>query len=136
MFIQKLTIKNLKCFAEDSEAIEFNVPDGKTEGSGLNIFVGENGTGKTATLEAINYLTESHFAIQNRLKIFDFHKDTNEIIVEAIFNQNFNYKMPETYRGQFFKCNGLNCSAVARGTENRQETAFPIAFNFYQRFEC
>lgn len=114
MFIQKLTIKNLKCFAEDSEAIEFNVPDGKTEGSGLNIFVGENGTGKTATLEAINYLTESHFAIQNRLKIFDFHKDTNEIIVEAIFNQNFNYKMPETYRGQFFKCNGLNCSASQR----------------------
>ena len=77
MFIQKLTIKNLKCFADESEAMEFNVPDGKTEGSGLNIFVGENGTGKTATLEAINFLTESHFAIQNKLKIFDFHKDTS-----------------------------------------------------------
>lgn len=34
MFTQKLTIKNLKCFADDSKAIEFNVPDG------LNIFVG------------------------------------------------------------------------------------------------
>ncbi len=86
MFIKSIIIKNLKCFAEDSEAIEFNVPDGKTEGSGLNIFVGENGTGKTATLEAINYLTESHFSIQNKLKIFDFHKDTNEITVEAIFD--------------------------------------------------
>jgi AAA15 family ATPase/GTPase len=114
MFIQKLTIKNLKCFADESEAMEFNVPDGKTEGSGLNIFVGENGTGKTATLEAINFLTESHFAIQNKLKIFDFHKDTSEINVEAIFNQSFNYKMPETYRGQFFECNGLIFSASQR----------------------
>lgn len=114
MFIQKLTIKNFKCFAEDSEAIEFNVPDGKTEGSGLNIFVGENGTGKTATLEAINYLTESHFTIQNKLKIFDFYKDTSKITVEAIFNQNFNYKMPQIYRGQFFACNGLYFSASQR----------------------
>jgi len=114
MFIKSLTIKNLKCFAEDNEALEFNVPDGKTEGSGLNIFVGESGTGKTATLEAINYLTESHFSIQNKLKIFDFHKDINEITVEAIFDQNFNYKMPETYRGQFFECNGLHFSANQR----------------------
>lgn len=113
MFIKLLTIKNLKCFAEDSEVMDFNAPDGKTIGSGLNIFVGENGTGKTATLEAINYLTESHFAIQNKLKIFDFHKDTNKITVEVIFDQNFNYKMPETYRGQFFKCNGL-CFSVGQ----------------------
>jgi AAA15 family ATPase/GTPase len=114
MFIQKLTVKNLKCFAENSEATEFNVPDGKTEGSGLNIFVGENGTGKTAILEAINYLTESHFTIQNKLKIFDFYKDTSKITVEAIFNQNFNYKMPKIYRGQFFACNGLYFSATQR----------------------
>lgn len=36
--------------------MEFNIPDGKTEGSGLNIFVGENGTGKTATLELNAFL--------------------------------------------------------------------------------
>lgn len=118
MFIKSLSVKNYKCFNENSKPIEFKFPDGAIPGSGLNIFVGENGTGKTATLEAINYLTESHFAVQNKLKVFDFHKDVNEITIEAIFNQNFNYKMPETYRGQFFECNGLNFSANQRNRKS------------------
>lgn len=126
MFIKSLTIKNFKCFAENSGAIDFDVPDGEADGSGLNIFVGENGTGKTATLEAINYLTESHFAIQNKLKIFDFHRDTSKITVEAIFDQNFNYKMPETYRGQFFECNGLYFSASQRDRKSPGKLLSPL----------
>jgi AAA15 family ATPase/GTPase len=31
----------------------FNVPDGSAEGSGINVFVGENGCGKTTLLEAL-----------------------------------------------------------------------------------
>jgi len=114
MFIKSLTVKNLKCFADNNEAIEFNVPDGTILRSGLNILVGENGTGKTATLEAINYLTESHFTVQNKLAIFDFYKDAKEITVEAIFEKNFKYKMPDVYRGQFFECNGLLFSVNQR----------------------
>lgn len=44
MFIKKITIKNFKCF--ENEEILFNEPNGKT-GSGLNILVGENNSGKT-----------------------------------------------------------------------------------------
>lgn len=114
MFIKSLTVKNLKCFADNNEVIGFNVPDGTILGSGLNILVGENGTGKTATLEAINYLTESHFTVQNKLAVFDFYKDKTEITVKAIFEKNFKYKMPDAYRGSFFECNGLFFSVNQR----------------------
>jgi len=56
MYIKSLNINNFRCFQEDSEPITFNVPDGDNTGSGLNILVGENGTGKTTILEAISYL--------------------------------------------------------------------------------
>jgi predicted ATP-dependent endonuclease of OLD family len=118
MFIKSLTIKNFRCFGDNSNPLKFKVPDGVNEGSGLNIFVGENGMGKTATLEIINYLTESHFSIENRLTIFDFYNGVNEITAEAIFDKNFSYKMPETYRGQFFECNGLSFSVSQRNAKS------------------
>lgn len=56
MFIKSATIKNFKCFADVETVLNFNVPDGKTIGSGLNIFVGENNSGKSTVFEAINFL--------------------------------------------------------------------------------
>ena len=59
MFIQKITIKNLKCFDDKLHPLEFNMPDGKTQGSGLNILVGENNCGKSTVFEAIDFLRDS-----------------------------------------------------------------------------
>ena len=78
IFIKKLSIQNYKCFQSDD--IGFSIPDGVTDGSGLNIFIGENGTGKTSILEAINYLTQSSFSTENKLKINDFFNYEKEIL--------------------------------------------------------
>jgi len=65
MFIKKITIKNFRLFPpeKDFEIDNINTPDGTNEGSGLNVFVGENGSGKTALLDAfalpiLEYKTE------------------------------------------------------------------------------
>lgn len=55
MFVHKIEISNFRLFDADGvfSIDNFNVPDGETEGSGINVFVGENGLGKTTLLEAI-----------------------------------------------------------------------------------
>lgn len=59
MFIHKLKIRNFKCFGNNLAPLNFNIPDGRTPGSGLNIFVGENNTGKSTVFEVIDFLRDS-----------------------------------------------------------------------------
>jgi len=71
MFIKKVTIKNFRLFPTERnfELNNLNIPDGTNEGSGLNVFVGENGSGKTALLDAFVLPILEHksenFAIDN-----------------------------------------------------------------------
>ena len=58
MFIKNLEIKNFKCFDKEGVSLEFNMPDGKSAGSGLNIFVGENNSGKSTIFESIDFLRD------------------------------------------------------------------------------
>lgn len=55
MFIKNLCLSNFKGFIGDNHQINFKIPDG-TSGSGLNIFVGENNSGKSSVFEAIDFL--------------------------------------------------------------------------------
>lgn len=55
MFIKELTLTNFKSFTGDPTVMGFNVPNG-SRGSGLNIFVGENNTGKSTIFEAVDFL--------------------------------------------------------------------------------
>lgn len=68
MFIKNITIKNFKCFTDNK--LDFCIPNGETLGSGLNIFVGENNTGKSSLMEAIYF-------IRNKIK-----KDVKKIGVK------------------------------------------------------
>lgn len=56
MFIKSIKLSNFKGFVGDNHQINFNTPDGITAGSGLNIFVGENNSGKSSIFEAIDFL--------------------------------------------------------------------------------
>lgn len=58
MFIKELKITNFKSFNGAINPIVFNVPNGQA-GSGLNIFVGENNTGKSTAFEAIDFVRNS-----------------------------------------------------------------------------
>lgn len=119
MFISHLTIKNYKAFHHDDPAIPFRVPDGTNPGSGLNILVGENGTGKTSVLECLSFLTQSKFSTQNKLSISDFHDDTSPIEITAVTDQPFRYAMPEIFRGTDFECSGFHFLAEARKEKER-----------------
>ena len=66
MFIKSIQIKNYKLFSADNyfEINDLKIPDGQNSGSGLNIFVGENGCGKSSLLDAfampyVSYKTDS-----------------------------------------------------------------------------
>ena len=111
IFIKQLMIENYKCF--DNENISFQVPDGKTEGSGLNVLIGENGNGKTTILEAINYLTLNSFSAENKLSINDFYDYQKEIVIQGDTN-NFQCKMSLPYNGCSYECKGLAFKAKAR----------------------
>ncbi|NCU41859.1 MAG: DUF2813 domain-containing protein, partial [Candidatus Moranbacteria bacterium] len=77
MFIKSITIRGFRCFGKNANPISFE------EKNGLIPFVGVNGSGKTAVLEAIHLLFGSDR--RNRIEITekDFHfesRDTNDCI--------------------------------------------------------
>lgn len=57
MFINSIAIKNIKGY-HGTHDIKFNIPDGATEGSGLNIFVGENNSGKSTIFEILDLIKD------------------------------------------------------------------------------
>lgn len=117
IFIKKLIIENYKCF--NNESINFNVPDGENEGSGLNILIGENGNGKTAILEAINYLTQNTYSSENKLQISDFHDYEKEILIKGE-TEVFECKSTiDFYKDWFFKSSGFEFHAKSRETKAR-----------------
>ncbi len=109
LYLKKVEIENYRCFAQ--QAIALGCPDGINPGSGLNILIGENGNGKTTILEAINLLSQSSYAVENKLAIGDFQVKDNSIVVKG-FTNDFQCKMP--YAGNYFDCNGIEVSAKNR----------------------
>lgn len=58
MSIKKLTIEGFRGFSEKKE-INFAMPDGEHEGSGLTILVGPNNSGKSSVIEAVHMLSNN-----------------------------------------------------------------------------
>jgi predicted ATPase len=111
IFIREVQIENFKCFSGHN--LKLGSPDGETPGSGLTVLIGENGNGKTALLEAINYTNQSSYAAENRLSINDFQNHEKPIVITAT-TTDFTCKMPELYRGCTFKSEGFECRARSR----------------------
>jgi AAA15 family ATPase/GTPase len=132
IFIKKLTIQNYKCF--ENEPIDFHVPDGTNEGSGLNILIGENGNGKTAILESINYLTLSSFSTENKLSINDFYDYQKEIVIQADTKE-FDCKSTiDYYKDWTFQSKGLEFSAKSRNSKARGKLLSP-PFEIHNYFQ-
>jgi len=114
MFIKKITIRNFRLFSaeKDFEIDNINTPDGTNEGSGLNVFVGENGSGKTALLDAfalpiLEYKTEN-------FSVSDFNDPEKESSIEVYAKENF--EVAKTIKGSF-QAKGLSFKAKIRARD-------------------
>ena len=88
MFIHKVQIKNFRLFQTTTDFdVELNTPDKQRCGSGLTVFVGENGCGKTALLEAIALPIASFKAESFNLQ--DFNDPTNDTEIKVLSKDQF-----------------------------------------------
>ncbi len=75
MFIKSLTIKNFRCFGKNAQSIDLN--------DGLTAFIGRNGSGKTAILEALNFLIGQEY-LPIKISEKDFHSEADDIKDEIL----------------------------------------------------
>lgn len=113
MFIKSIDITNYKLF-KDTFSVDFNVPDGVIKGSGLTIFCGENGNGKSSILESIAFAAQDYrsenFSIEY---INDLTKDTEIKIHTTDFE--VTTVLPN---GQKFNANGFYFKGNKRKRSN------------------
>ncbi len=71
------------------------------------MFIGNNATGKTSILEAINFALSPYF-LSGRIKHTDFYNgDDESITIQLIFDSNFTAKLPDGYTKQSVECNAV-----------------------------
>lgn len=105
MFIKKITIQNFRLFSTERifEIDNLNIPDSQNEGSGVNLFIGENGCGKTSLLEAFSLPLLSYKA--ESFSLGDFFDPNQKTNIHIIADKNFEFSgtMPKVkYKGKGF----------------------------------
>lgn len=117
MKIKKIAIKNFRLFEPDKvfEVDNINIPDYENEGSGLTVFVGENGCGKTSLLDAMAFPLLSYKA--DSFSINDFNDPTQKTSIEILSQNNFTVAgtMPRGY----FHSKGFLFEAGVRARDNK-----------------
>ena len=103
MLIKEVYIKNFRAIKEQSFSAK-----------NFSIFIGNNATGKTSVLEAINFALSPHF-LQGRIKHTDFYNGGNEpITIELEFDSHFTAKLPDGYTKQPVECNKVHLEIKKR----------------------
>lgn len=125
MFIHKLKIRNFKCFGNDLEPLNFNIPDGRTLGSGLNIFVGENNTGKTTVFEIIDFLrnktNKDISVIKNKNANDGEHVNVELTFYGSVNDVIDNFSQPnkvEVFKKYVYDHEDKECFRLLRSSEN------------------
>lgn len=115
MKIKNVYIKNFRGIDKLDAPVEF---------SDFNIFIGDNGTAKTAILEAINYCLSPGY-MASRLDINDFHNGSqDDIEIKVEFDANFTAKLADGFVSQ-----GVECNGVALVAKKRERSAPGKAFS-------
>lgn len=119
MFIKKIEIQNFRLFKTGKEFLidNLNVPDGNTEGSGLTLFVGENGCGKTSLLDAFTLPLLSYKA--ESFSLDDFFDPEKKACISVFSEKDFDFKstMPKQ---KAYKGRGFVFDAATRKRENKK----------------
>lgn len=117
MFIKEVQIKNFRLFpaAEPAFTVGLNVPDAQGEGSGLTAFVGENGCGKTALLEAIALPLVSFKA--EGFALGDFNDPADDVSIAILSDGPFTFD--GTMPNAKFQAQGFLFKANVRSRANK-----------------
>lgn len=116
MFIRSISIKNFRLF-DDTQTFSIsnlNCPDDTNDGAGLNMFVGENGCGKTTLLDALVLPLLEYKA--DTISLDDFYNLNSNLSVKIYSKEVYAYAgtMPRvTHRGKGF---AFEAKIRARGT--------------------
>ncbi|MDA0910644.1 MAG: AAA family ATPase, partial [Proteobacteria bacterium] len=117
MHIHKVKISNFKGYSD--QQLQFSIPNGR-RGSGLNILVGENNTGKSTIFEAISFVRNGVSDISQVV-----NKNTNNSAqVDLTFIGDINQVLDsfaqenkiDTLRKMIYDQNRLNCFQISRNT--------------------
>lgn len=117
MFIKSVTVQNFRLFPNESPFVvdSISMPDATTEGSGLTLFVGENGCGKTALLDAIALSLLSYKA--DNFTFHDFNDPRHKVHIEVLACGNF--KVDGTMPKGEFQAKGFAFEAGVRARDSR-----------------
>lgn len=107
--ICRIEISNYKLFQSDPafEINDLNIPDGNSSGSGLNIFVGENGCGKSTLIDAFALPYVSFKA--DTFSVNDMNDPNSTTEIRIFTDEVYSYKgtVPRTeYNGKGFLFKG------------------------------
>ena len=103
MLLKDISIKNFRAIKE----LEFSAET-------FSLFIGNNATGKTSVLEAINFALSPYFP-KGRIKHTDFYNGEDEpIIIELGFDSNFTAEIPDGYQKQSVECNKVRLEIKKR----------------------
>lgn len=106
MKIKTISIKNFRGIGDYTLTSEFK---------DFNLLIGDNGTSKTAVLEAINLCLSPTYAA-SKLSLEDFYCGTsNDIEVTILFESTFDVEIPDLYGNtQKIKCKGISLRVKKR----------------------
>ena len=103
MRIKKIEISNFR--GHEQTVVEFDA---------VHALVGENGSGKTAILEAINFATSPYY-LANRIDEQDFHSaDNGNIQIKIEFDGIYINKVPDGYTHQYLPSSSIQLSVKRR----------------------
>lgn len=87
MRLEKIRLWNFRKFGSDNSTFDLTQPNLEVPFSeGLNVLIGENDSGKTAIVDAIKLVLDTHSSEWNRLTAEDFHNDTERLRIECHFS--------------------------------------------------
>ena len=124
MYIKNLRTKNFKCF-KGEHIFDFCLPDGVTKGSGLNVFVGENNTGKSSLMEAVYFFRNKGKKDVKNIKAGDgeefFVEQTFTGDLESVVDSFIQENKKEIFKKRIYELGGHKYFTAKRNFQDDEE---------------